>query len=93
MEVLPIISYVHNLPIINASYRMGGVIKVEPKQPGNKNLPDFREMTDRIIAEPAKGPQLVIKTNLDPNNATEENPYYRNDQVTASEQFKEYFEE
>ena len=66
---------------------------METKQPGNKNLPDFKEMTDRVIAEPANGPQLVIKTNLDPSDATEENPYFKNDQVTDSEQFKEYFKE
>ncbi|WP_079509328.1 hypothetical protein [Mesobacillus jeotgali] len=66
---------------------------MEPKQPGNKNLPDFKEMTDRIIAEPATGPQLVIKTNLDPSEVTEENPYYKNDQITDSEQFNEFFKE
>ncbi|MBT2684026.1 hypothetical protein [Bacillus sp. ISL-37] len=63
------------------------------KQPGSKNLPDFKEMTDRVMAEPANGPQLVIKTNLDPSDATEDNPYFKNDQITDSEQFKEYFKE
>ncbi|WP_226642005.1 hypothetical protein [Mesobacillus subterraneus] len=66
---------------------------MEPKKPGNKRLPDFKEMTDRVIAEPAIGPQLVIKTNLDPIDATEENPYFKNEQMTDSEQFKEYFKE
>jgi hypothetical protein len=66
---------------------------MEPKQPGNKDIPDFKEMTDRVIAEPANGPQLVIKTNLDPSDATEDNPYFKNDQMTDSEQFKEYFKE
>lgn len=66
---------------------------MEPKKPGSKNLPDFNEMTDRIMAEPANGPQLVIKTNLDPSSVTEENPYLQSDQMTDSEQFKEYFKE
>ncbi|RSD26149.1 hypothetical protein [Mesobacillus subterraneus] len=66
---------------------------MDPKQPGNKKMPDFKELSDRMIAQPATGPQLVIKTNLDPSDATEDNPYYRNDQVTDSEKFKEYFEE
>lgn len=66
---------------------------MEPKKPGNKNIPDFKEMTDRVIAEPANGPQLVIKTNLDPSDETVENPYFKNDQITDSEQFKEFFKE
>lgn len=66
---------------------------MEPKKPGSKNLPDFNEMTDRIMAEPANGPQLVIKTNLDPSSVTEENPYLQSDQMTDTEQFKEYFKE
>jgi ribosomal 30S subunit maturation factor RimM len=92
MEAFPIISCVHKLFFNNATYKME-VLKMEPKQPGNEKLPDFKEMTDRVIAEPAKGPQLVIKTNLDPSDATEENPYYQNDQIADSEQFKEYFKE
>jgi ribosomal 30S subunit maturation factor RimM len=71
----------------------GGVEKMEPKKTGNNNLPDFKEMTDRVVAEPANGVQLVIKTNLDPSDATEDNPYFKNDQITDSEQFKEYFKE
>lgn len=66
---------------------------MEPKQTGNISLPDFKEMTDRIVAEPANGVQLVIKTNLDPSDATEDNPYFKNEQITDSEQFKEYFKE
>jgi hypothetical protein len=92
MEAFPIISSVHKLPFNKASYKME-VLKMENKQPGNKNLPDFKEMTDRVMAEPANGPQLVIKTNLDPSDATEDNPYFKNDQITDSEQFKEYFKE
>ena len=92
MEPFPIIGFEHKLVFNYASYKME-VLKMETKQPGNKNLPDFKEMTDRVIAEPANGPQLVIKTNLDPSDATEENPYFKNDQVTDSEQFKEYFKE
>jgi hypothetical protein len=69
------------------------VLKMDSNQPGNEKVPDFKEMTDRIIASPASGPQLVIKTNLDPADATEDNPYLKNDQMTDSEQFKEYFKE
>jgi hypothetical protein len=69
------------------------VLKMEPNQPGNEKLPDFKEMSDRMIAQPATGPQLVIKTNLDPKDATEENPYFKSNQLTDSEQFKEYFKE
>ncbi|MBD1381656.1 hypothetical protein [Metabacillus arenae] len=34
----------------------------------NKNMPDFKQLSDRIIAEPSTSPQLVIKTNLDNRN-------------------------
>lgn len=66
---------------------------MKPKQSGNTSLPDFKEMTDRVVAEPANGVQLVIKTNLDPSDATVDNPYFKNEQITDSEQFKEYFKE
>jgi hypothetical protein len=69
------------------------VFNMEPNQPGNEKLPDFKEMTDRLFINPYAGPQLVVKTNLDPNDATEENPYFKNDQMSDTEQFKEYFKE
>jgi len=69
------------------------VLNLEPNQPGNEKLPDFKEMTDRIFINPYSGPQLVVKTNLDPNGATEENPYFKIDNMTDPQQFKEYFKE
>lgn len=64
----------------------------EQSHPGNKNLPDFKELNDRIIAEQAtSGPTLVIKTNLDPKDSTVDNPYYHN--VKDKKEFKGYFEE
>ncbi|WP_088013536.1 hypothetical protein [Gottfriedia acidiceleris] len=66
----------------------------EPLQPGNKKLPDFNELNDRIIAEHGTtGPTLVIKTNLDPKDSTVDNPYYRNETHTPKKPFKNYFEE
>ncbi|UPM55007.1 hypothetical protein [Gottfriedia acidiceleris] len=66
----------------------------EPLQPGNKKLPDFNELNDRIIAEHGTtGPSLVIKTNLDPKDSTVDNPYYRNATHTPKKPFKNYFEE
>jgi hypothetical protein len=62
------------------------------KQPGNKKLPDFKELNDRIIAEASDEPMLVIKTNLDPQNATQENPYYK-ETGSNQEEFSSYFEE
>lgn len=69
---------------------LGGVI-VEKKL-GNQSLPDFKELNDRIIAEASDEPILVIKTNLDPKNATEENPYYKESE-TNEEEFTSFFEE
>ncbi|WP_423407011.1 hypothetical protein AABM38_14130 [Heyndrickxia sp. MSNUG] len=66
---------------------------MDQNQPGNEKLPDFKEMSDRIFINPYSGPQLVVKTNLDPNDATDENPYFKNDNMTDPQQFKEYFKE
>ncbi|MDQ7860858.1 hypothetical protein RCO48_06745 [Peribacillus frigoritolerans] len=48
---------------------------MEPNKPGNKNVPDFKELNDRIIREASQSPRLVIKTNLDTKNVNDENPY------------------
>jgi hypothetical protein len=63
---------------------------MEPRQPGKKDMPDFNELNDRMIAQGTTGPTLVIKTSLDPKDATEDNPYYQNKDREA---FKEFFEE
>jgi hypothetical protein len=66
---------------------------MEQSQLGSKQLPDFKELGDRIIAEATSEPMLVIKTNLDPKDATEDNPYYQDMGLTNTEQFRNYFEE
>ncbi|WP_026694324.1 hypothetical protein [Peribacillus kribbensis] len=67
---------------------------MEPNEPGSKDLPDFNELNDRIIAERrTSGPSLVIKTNLDPGNSTEDNPYYKNEEETDTGEFRKYFED
>ncbi|MEH7335545.1 hypothetical protein V7161_23260 [Neobacillus drentensis] len=66
---------------------------MEPRQPGNKKIADFDQLNDRIIAESSSEPMLVIKTNLDPKDPTENNPYYHNEDVKNPKAFKEYFEE
>ncbi len=66
---------------------------MEQNKPGNKELPDFKELEDRLIAEAPSEPMLVIKTNLDPMDSTEDNPYYQNKGLTDTEKFRDYFEE
>jgi len=66
---------------------------MEPRQPGNKNLPDFKELKDRIIAEPSESPRLVIKTNLDTDSVKEENPYARSEQDETNTLLRDYFDE
>lgn len=66
---------------------------MEPRQPGSKNMPDFDQLNDRIIAESSPSPMLVIKTNLDPKDATENNPYYHDTEAKSPKKVKEYFEE
>ncbi|WP_075981678.1 hypothetical protein [Bacillus massilinigeriensis] len=67
---------------------------MEPRKPGNKELPDFDSLDDRIIAERSSSkPILVIKTNLDPKDSTENNPYFHNSEETNIKEFKDFFEE
>ncbi|WP_164984844.1 hypothetical protein [Ammoniphilus sp. CFH 90114] len=40
-----------------------------------KEMPDFNELTDRIIQETPKGPFIGVKTNLDPEDPEKFNPY------------------
>lgn len=65
---------------------------MEQNQQGSSKMPDFKELTDRMIANASTSPKLVIKTNLDPKTVADENPYYRQ-QVNDEEEFTEYFEE
>lgn len=65
----------------------------EPQQPGNNKLPDFKNLNDRMIAETPKGPFLAIKTNLDPKDATEDNPYYQNKQGKNDQAILDFFDE
>jgi hypothetical protein len=66
---------------------------MEPKQHGNKQMPDFDQLSDRMIAESPSEPMVVIKTNLDPKDGTKNNPYYQNGKVKNPKEFKNYFEE
>ena len=62
---------------------------MEKKNPGNNEMPDFKELNDRIIEESPSTPMLVIKTNLDPKSVGEDNPYY---QEKNSKEFEDFFE-
>jgi hypothetical protein len=66
---------------------------MEPKQPENQQMPDFHELTDRMISEKPSSPMLVIKTNLDPKDSTEENPYYDMKKIKDPKAFKEFFDQ
>ncbi|MEH7094564.1 hypothetical protein [Neobacillus vireti] len=66
---------------------------MEPRQTGNKKMPDFDQLNDRIILESTPTPMIVIKTNLDPKNVTENNPYYQDEEVKNPKAVKDYFEE
>ncbi|STO12541.1 Uncharacterised protein [[Flavobacterium] thermophilum] len=54
-------------------------------------LPDFKQLNDRLINEPSAEPRLVIKTNLDPDRVTEENPYAEG-KTNVSRTFVSFFE-
>ncbi|WP_134700223.1 hypothetical protein [Ammoniphilus sp. YIM 78166] len=38
-------------------------------------MPRFDQLTDRVIAQASPGPLIGAKTNLDPENPEEYNPY------------------
>ncbi|KJE28520.1 hypothetical protein V2J23_06500 [Geobacillus thermoleovorans] len=54
-------------------------------------LPDFKQLNDRLINEPSDEPMLVIKTNLDPDSVTEENPYAKG-RTNTTKEFVSFFE-
>ncbi|WP_066174749.1 hypothetical protein [Bacillus marinisedimentorum] len=48
---------------------------MENKNNRRRDIPDFDELNDRMIMEASESPSLVIKTNLDPADPNEKNPY------------------
>ncbi|UII55487.1 hypothetical protein LS684_17915 [Cytobacillus spongiae] len=64
---------------------------MEPKKPGSEKMPDFDSLSDRVIAKGASQPMLVIKTNLDPTDSTEDNPYFKNESNSDIKAFRDYF--
>jgi len=50
-----------------------------------------RETSHRIVNEPSTEPKLAIKTKLDPNDVTEENPYF-NETNQGDKSLREFFE-
>jgi hypothetical protein len=66
---------------------------MEPRQPGNKKLPDFAQLNDRMIVDRPPELMLVVKSNLDPKDSTENNPYYHDKETKDPKEFREYFEE
>lgn len=58
----------------------------------NKNMPDFKQLEDRVIANPSPSPMLVIKTNLDPVDVTEDNPYLQ-EKAQDEKEFRDFFDE
>lgn len=57
-----------------------------------ETIPDFDSLDDRLIAEQPSSPKLVIKTNLDPKDSTEDNPYFTNQSNSDTNAFRYYFE-
>lgn len=66
---------------------------MEPKQPGNKKMPDFDQLSDRFIGERSPVPMLVIKTSMDSSDSTENNPYYHAKVTKDPKESRDYFEE
>jgi hypothetical protein len=59
---------------------------------GNKEMPDFDSLSDRVIAEPTPESTFAIKTNLDSTSSEEKNPYYSKDSTTEDKRkLDQYF--
>ncbi|MDG4656982.1 hypothetical protein P6P90_08870 [Ectobacillus antri] len=54
----------------------------------SENMPDFKELEDRMIAQHSSEPTLIIKTNADSKNVTEQNPYYKG---KDTDKFRSFF--
>jgi hypothetical protein len=56
------------------------------------NMPDFDSLDDRIIAKQPSEPMLVIKTNLDPEDSTVDNPYFTDKAKSDTKALRDFFE-
>ncbi|WRP07067.1 hypothetical protein U9J35_02565 [Rossellomorea aquimaris] len=60
---------------------------------GNKDMPDFKQLNDRVIAEEPKGPFLAIKTNMD-TAGVKDNPYASaHAEPEQDEKLQQFFED
>ncbi|WP_175986809.1 hypothetical protein [Bacillus sp. Marseille-Q1617] len=60
---------------------------------GKKELPDFKQLDDRIIAEQPQGPFFEMKTNLDTPKSND-NPYISSETSNEEiEKIKRFFDE
>lgn len=55
------------------------------KENQKRELPDFDRLSDRVIQETPSGPFIGAKTNLDPENTEEFNPYRNGGRITERE--------
>ncbi|WP_088105833.1 hypothetical protein [Halalkalibacter urbisdiaboli] len=55
-------------------------------------MPDFDKLTDRVINEPPTSPMFVMKTNLDSEDVSEDNPYFEG-KVKNEQALENYFEQ
>ena len=55
------------------------------KQQGTQ-MPDFDRLNDRVIAEDSEMPSVSIKTNIDPKNVLEDNPYFDKSKTYSEEE-------
>lgn len=55
------------------------------KQKGTQ-MPDFNRLNDRVIAEDSEMPSVSLKTNVDPNNVLEDNPYFDKSKTYSEEE-------
>ncbi|MCA1030464.1 hypothetical protein LCL95_05350 [Bacillus timonensis] len=59
----------------------------------DRAIPNFDQLNDRIIAKASDEPRLVIKTNMDPQDSNEENPYTNDAKnSTPSQKFQDFFD-
>jgi hypothetical protein len=56
------------------------------------NIPDFKELNDRMILNPSSSPSIGAKTNLDAKNNIENNPYLSKEkEIDDREEINDFF--
>lgn len=81
--------FTHSMFVYPPSYFYGGELMKRINH-GNEKMPDFDQLTDRIIANASNLPKIEVKTNLDTKDVTDKNPYQK-EKMKDKNKFNQFF--